>query len=172
MLNTGINGAKVQSWKSANPRDILKRLMEENPQMEKPALLAALRHELLAEDRIEYLDAVIEYWFSNNYQSLVAPRTSAPRVSAPRPSPAVAKAARQKEVVTLKKNLERHIEEKVEERLLDFIMPSGKTLRDSTGADCAKAGGWFTKIAGAVGARQRVGNVLSEEQVRKLSRGR
>jgi uncharacterized protein YfaP (DUF2135 family) len=167
MLNTGILGAKVQSWKSANPRDILKRLMEENPRMEKPALLAALRHELLSEDRIEYLDAVIEYWFSNNYHSLVAPR-----VSATRPSPAVAKAAKQEKIAAIRQKVERHIEEKVEARLLDFIMPSGKTLRDSTGADCAKAGGWLTKIAGKVNARQRVGNVLSEEQVRKLFKAR
>ena len=35
--------------------------------------------------------------------------------------------------------------------LLDFVMPSGKRLRDSTGKECRAAGGWLSDI-GAVSA--------------------
>ena len=56
-------------------------------------------------------------------------------------------------------------------KLLDLSMPNGKPLRDCTGSDCKKFGGWLGKIAAKVGARQKVGSVLSEAQVRKLNRG-
>ena len=52
--------------------------------------------------------------------------------------------------------------------LLNLVLPSGKMLKDSTGAECAGAGGWYTKIASRVAPDEVVGNVLSEEQLRKI----
>ena len=169
MLNTGVQGAKRQSWKGANPRDILKEAMDANPGASKESLLATVRDELLREDRFEYLDAVIEYWFANNYHSLVKPSPTPKDVMARR---AVSTAAKERAVSELKKKVQTRIREEAEAIQLDFVMPSGKALRDATGAECARAGGWFTKISAKVSARQRVGSVLSEDQVRKIWRSR
>lgn len=164
MLDTGTYGAKVQSWKKENPRDLLKQLIEENPSMDKPALLSALREELLAEDHIGYLYAVIEYWFSNNYHSLVEAR-AAPKS---RVSQKAAKVARQAKVAAIKEKVQERIHEEAKIILLDMILPTGKALRDSTGDDCARAGGWFARIAEQVNPDQTVGAVMSEDQLRDL----
>lgn len=168
MLDTGTYGAKVQSWKKSNPRDLLKRVIDDNPAMDKPALLAALRHELLADDGIDYLDAVIEYWFANNYHSLVEMRAA----QKPQTSLIAAKAAKQAKVEAIKEKVQTRIREEAQMILLDMILPTGKALRDSTGKDCAKAGGWFAKLAEQVKPNQTVGAVMSEDQVRKLWKAR
>lgn len=161
MLDTGTYGAKVQSWRKSNPRDILKRLLEENPRADKPALLASLRAELLADDRIDYLDAVIEYWFANNYHSLVeAPATPAARQAA--------KAEKAAKVEAIKEKVKTRIREEAELILLDLVIPGGKALRDATGRDCAKAGGWFAAIAERVKPGQKVGAAMSEADLRAL----
>ena len=49
-----------------------------------------------------------------------------------------------------------------------MIMPNGKPLRECTGKDCAKAGGWLSKLAKKVKPNQKVGDVLSEAQVKRL----
>jgi hypothetical protein len=161
MLDTGTYGAKVQSWKSANPRDLLRQIMEENRGADKPALLARTRERLLANDAIDHLEAVIEYWFANNYHSLVE-----------RPTPVrreVRKIKAAKAVETIKAKVKTRILEEAQAMLLDIVtLPNGKSLRDSTGKDCAKAGGWLTKIAEKIGAKQRVGAALTEEEVRSI----
>lgn len=161
MLDTGTYGAKVQSWKSANPRDLLRQIIEENRGADQPALLALTRERLLAEDAIDHLEAVIEYWFANNYRSLVERPSIAPR------DVKKAKAVRAAAVESVKAKVKDRIVEEAQAMLLDIVtLPSGKTLRDSTGKDCAKAGGWLSKIAEKVGPKQRVGSALSEEEVR------
>ncbi len=52
--------------------------------------------------------------------------------------------------------------------LLDMVTPNGKKLRDLTGHECRQTGGWFAAIAQKVKAKQKVGAVLSEIQVRSL----
>lgn len=160
-MTTGTYGAKVQSWKKANPRDLLKRLMEENRSAEKPALLALLRDELLREDGLEYLESVIEYWFANNYHSLTDRQPTVPRE--------VVKAERTKKVDAVKSVVTAKIRQVAEIMLLDMVtLPSGKALRDSTGKECAKAGGWLSALAKRVQPNQKIGAVLSEADVRKV----
>jgi hypothetical protein len=52
--------------------------------------------------------------------------------------------------------------------LMNLVMPNGKMLKDSTFAECADIGGWYAKIASRVAPEEVVGNVLSEEQLRKI----
>lgn len=167
MITPGTYGAKVQSWKNANPRDLLKTLIDENPSAAKPALLAMVRSELLDERAADMLDSVIEYWFTNNYHSLVAPVARAPR-----PPREVVKAAQTAKVAEIKANVQARIQEEARLLLLDLVLPNGKALRDSTGNECAKAGGWFTKIASRIPPGKKVGKVLSEDQLRSLWRSR
>ena len=60
------------------------------------------------------------------------------------------------------------IEREAQIILFDLIMPNGKKLPQCTGAECRTFGGWFTKLADKVPAKKKVGNVLSEGEVRKL----
>jgi hypothetical protein len=64
-----------------------------------------------------------------------------------------------------KTKLDEHIEKRAKLILLDLLMPNGKALRDCTGTDCRKFGGWFSRIADRVGSK-KVGDVLSEKEVR------
>ncbi len=168
MLDKGTYGAKVQSWKGANPRDLLRRIIDDNPAMDKPELLATLRHELLADDQIDYLDTVIEYWFSNNYHSLVGAMAAQNRLY---PMLIASRMAKQAKAEVIKGKLRDHIQEVAETILLDMVLPNGKALRDCTGKQCAKAGGWLARVAEKVKPNQKVGVALSESQVRDLWRG-
>jgi response regulator RpfG family c-di-GMP phosphodiesterase len=60
------------------------------------------------------------------------------------------------------------VREEAERILLDLEMPNGKLLRDCTGRDCKRFGGWYQRFAEKVGPRKPVGDVLSEQDVRKL----
>jgi hypothetical protein len=62
-------------------------------------------------------------------------------------------------------------EEKIASRLLDFVTPSGKKLRDCTGGQCATYGGWFIKISKVVKPTQKVGDVLDNDKLKKLLLG-
>lgn len=52
--------------------------------------------------------------------------------------------------------------------LLDLILPNGKALRDATGAECAKAGGFFSEVAKAIKPSQVVDRHLSEGDLQNL----
>lgn len=166
----GLYGAKVQSWHKANPRDLLKRLLDEHradaisfDQTLKKKVLAAFR-DAVREDE-DYLDPIIEYWFSNNYHSLI----EAPREVT---TPAQRSQMRQSVVETVKKAVERRIVEEAKIALLDMVLPNGKSLRDCTGKECAalgpKIGGWLTRVAGEIGPRQKVGSALTEDRLQAL----
>lgn len=154
-LDTGTYGAKVQSWRRANPRDLLKRLIDESPKAGKESLFKTFRDQLRGTDGEEFLDSVIEYWFANNYHSLTE-RTAPDR------------AAKRATVDEIKGKVKARIQQEAKIILLDMVLPNGKPLRDCTGKECAKAGGWLTKVAGKVKPNELVGAVLSEAQVRKL----
>lgn len=154
-IEVGTYGAKRQSMKKAQPRELLRNLIEENPKAPEQKLLSLFADTV--RDDPEMIDAVLEYWFANNYRCLtfrsdaVERLNSAKRLAASVTSIAVAAKTRATRMV-----------------LLDMVMPNGKSLRDCTGADCAKVSGWQAKIAKLVKPSQKVGEVLSEAQVRKL----
>lgn len=152
LLDTGIYGAKVQSWRRANPRDLLKRLIDENPKFGKDNLFKTFRDQLRGEDGEEFLDSVIEYWFANNYHSLIERPT--PHIRAARK--AAARADTEK------------VKEHIQKRLLNMVLPNGETLGNSTFGYCAKLGGGLSRIGAKGKPNQIVGKHLSETEVRKL----
>ena len=155
-IDTGTYGAKVQSWRRANPRDLLKRTIEELAGSSRAALLEAFRDKVLAPEAEEYLDAVIEYWFSNNYHSLVE-----------NPYRPEAVARRKSAVAGVKEKISRHVRKQVL-LLLDTMLPNGKTLAATTFGECAKLGGNLSLIASMGEPKQRVGEVLSDDELRNL----
>lgn len=54
--------------------------------------------------------------------------------------------------------------------LLDLELPNGKTLRQSTGAECAKAGGFFAEVAKHIKATEVVDKHLTETDLQNIKR--
>lgn len=52
--------------------------------------------------------------------------------------------------------------------LLDMPMPNGKLLRDSTGADCVKAGGFYAAVGKAIKPQQVVDRQLTEGDLQNI----
>jgi hypothetical protein len=52
--------------------------------------------------------------------------------------------------------------------LLSITMPSGKTLAQSTGAECVRAGGWFAAIGKRIKPSEIVGSVLDEQALQRM----
>lgn len=52
--------------------------------------------------------------------------------------------------------------------LLDMVLPTGKKLRDSTGAECAKAGGFFSEVARYLKPSEVVDKHLNEAELQNI----
>jgi hypothetical protein len=155
-IDIGSYGAKRQSTRRASPRDILLTLLKQHPAGSERVLLGLFTEKVI--ERRDYLDVIIEYWFTNNYRSLFK-KTMSPDEQAKRAEEFRIK--REEVKAEIKRRATRMV-------LLDLAMPNGKALRDCTGRDCKKAGGWFTKLAKMIKPDDVVGKVLSETQVRKV----
>lgn len=161
--DAGVYGAKVQSWRKANPRELLKELVDENPTLGRSALLAAFAREVTKPDADDYLETIIEYWFANNYHSLLCGDDGTREKKAP---------SRKERLEATKESLIAGIERRAKILLLDMVLPNGKPVRDCTGGDCrtlgAAVGGWLGAVADRVGPEQVVGEVLTEQQLADL----
>lgn len=165
-IDTGIYGAKVQSWAAKNPRDVLKRLIDDNPDSDKGTVFNLFLDEVRSEDAEEYLVVVIEYWFANNYNSL-AQTPDHKRIMSKELF-----AERQARVEAVKSKIKSSIQKQAQILLLDMMMPNGKTLGECTGRECTglgnKVGGWLACVAAELKADERVVDVLSEDQLREF----
>lgn len=52
--------------------------------------------------------------------------------------------------------------------LMSLPMPNGKMLRDCTGSECSRFGGWFASIAKAIRPNEKVGKKLTEIDLQNL----
>jgi hypothetical protein len=120
-----------------------------------------------------YIDTAIEYAASRTVMNTFKPKEeeqikSAKAAEAKAETRTEAKTDAKTEAKTeTKTKLNEHIKTQAKIILLDLMMPNGKALRDCTGIDCRKFGGWFGRIADKVG-RKKVGDVLSEKEIRNL----
>lgn len=160
-------GATRQSWNRNSPREVLKALINTHPRESESELLRIFTDEIRQNEG--HVDAIIEYWFTNNLRSM---RRAEPSVDLVR-----ARAAeRQAKITELKQVVERVIEHKAEAKaqikMLALIMPNGKALKDCTGRDCkelsVKVGPWLAALGKQIKPTQVVGAALTETQVRKL----
>lgn len=164
-IDTGTTGAKRQSWRKDNPRDVLKRIIDENPASSEGDVQELAWHEM--RDHIGYMRTIFEYWFANNFRSLAA------QIESPIKSRRETIAATRRRINERKETLRRRLDEKIEQRikiaLLDMILPTGKTLRDSSREELIALGGWAAKVADNLHEGQTVGDAgLSEEILRSL----
>ncbi len=82
-----------------------------------------------------------------------------------------ARAARKKLIREMAEKMARTIRDIC---IMDLILPNGKAVRDSTFADCARAGGLFVRLAAKAPKGKPnaiVGKVLTDKQAQALWRG-
>lgn len=166
--DTGVRGATGQSWRGANPRDLLKRVIDDNPGSDRVGLFRLFIEKLKEEDDGDYMETIIEYWFANNYHSLITARSAADEPE--RRNAAIAE--RELLVAGTAEKLRDKIAEQAAVALLDLMMPNGKLLSACNGEECAKLGSkigsWLQKVARRVKPGEIVGDVLTEEDLRAL----
>jgi len=175
--DAGVRGATGQSWRGANPRDLLKRVIDDNPGSDRVALFK-LFVEQLKDDDGDYMETIIEYWFANNYHSLIAARASSAAAdvglaeSGRRSSSSATAAERAAWVAGTTERLREKIAEEATIALLDMTMPNGKHLAECTGEECGflgrRLGNWLRKVARRLKPHETVGDVLTEADLRAL----
>lgn len=158
------NGATMQSWKAANPRELLERVVKENPTADKETLLADVQRELRKPEHKAHIDVIIEYWFFNSIKALDARDATKARVA----NQSAALKVQQAEADRLVEKFQQHVKREARAILMDFVLPTGVKLRDATGGECASAGGWLSAIADVIGVDQKVGDALTEDQLHDL----
>jgi hypothetical protein len=166
-LNTETQKARrVESQPQANPVDLLKKVVEANPKADTDAIYEEFKEKLLQIDNDAYLDIVIMSWFGPAYSRLTAPEPD-PKAQAEQRD---RRKAEERALVEAKKAAGQARMAKIV--LLDMVLPHGKSLKDSTGRECAQLGpqigDWLNRVAGEVRPTQVVGKVLSEERLQEL----
>lgn len=155
-VDTGTTGAKRQSWKHDNPRDVLINIIDEDPQASKEKLLETFTETVLGKGNRGLLETIIEYWFANNLYSLL---NSDIRLRKGFINPRVAK---------IKKQIHERIKIAAGVILMDMIMPNKKRLRDCSGAECAAVGGWLSIVAARMQPSAIVGKTFKEDEIRAM----
>lgn len=147
----GLSGASKVSDRS--PRELVLKVIEENPGIEKKQ---AFEMFLIAvgTDR-GYWRAMAFYFFVHMWEYAFGPAT---RTSPDPVQRAEAKAQQAERVEQFKAQI----------ILLDLPMANGKPMRDCTGAEMAKFGNRYQRIAEKVGKAKLVGAVLNEDQVKAI----
>jgi hypothetical protein len=155
-LEVGEKGATSLAWANVNPRETLLRIRADNHAADREELLELFAAEI--RNDAQMIDALILYWFKNNYDSLTRERR---KPADPVPSRVVV----EKVKAEIRENATKLV-------LLDLVLPHGKTLADSTGGECSllgpRVGKWLEKIGEAVPSGKLVGKTLTEENVRQL----
>lgn len=165
-VDTGVYGAKVQSWAAKNPRDILRRLIEENPEADKDTLFELFDEEIEGSEAEEYRKVVHEYWFANNYHSLVQPIDRKKIMALKNVEERIAK------IEVKKKKLQSALKKEAQILLLDMTMPNGKLFGDCVGSECTalsnKMGDFLAHVAAKLKPDEKVRDVMDENQLREL----
>jgi hypothetical protein len=172
-LNEGTTGAKRATWRSVNPRELMRKIIDEHPPgAEGPTAQdeqqwRQLFWEEVQESRL-HLRAAIEWFAQAAINAIVEAKSRRSDQQVARQSER--EAATTQAAQAIKQTIREHIEKEAQILLLDLLMPNGKTLARCTGAECRTFGGWLAKIANKVPAKKLVGDVLNETEVRKLWR--
>jgi hypothetical protein len=147
----GLSGASKVSDRS--PRELVLKVIEQNPGIEKKQAFE-LFLVAVGTDR-GYWRAMAFYFFVHMWEYAFGPATRT------KPDPIQRLEDRQRETDMVERA-------KAQIMLLDLKMPNDKPMRDCTGAEMAKFGNRYQRIAEKVGKAKLVGAVLSEDQVRGI----
>lgn len=158
-IDAGTYGAKRQSFKrnDVNPRALLRELLEANRNLSKEESrtrhLSTIRE---SENYEAFVEAIHEYWHSNNYNSLVPETESQTKKTAIHEE-------KEKTKNHIKQKLKKAIKAEALKIALDFVMPNGKALGDCTFAEIGKIGGAWSKLATGGKPNQKVRAVFKTD---------
>ena len=130
-----------------NPRKLVLDLIEAHPNHSKSRLFERFREEVEADDDLRV--AVEWYFFNNAFEHAMAVKRNGNG----------ARKAR------IEAEANRIIQQII---LLDLMMPNGKPMKHCTGLEMTQFGTRFQRIAQRVGRHKLVGDVLTEDNVRKI----
>lgn len=139
-----------------NPTELL-RQMREADRTASPEHLFRKWCDIVRDDD-DYLSAALHHAFTNINTTLERDENKTPPTAK---QTAERRASEQAKVSALKERVAKIV-------LMNIMLPTGKLLRESTFADCKKAGGWFAKVAAKGKPNQVVGRTLSEVDLQKL----
>lgn len=158
-MNPGRTGAKRQSWRDGNPREVLSRLINKNKNADKDEIMAECW--IVIEKNPNHIRTIFEYWFANNYRSFVI----APSAQTCKERD---KAIKEK-IETVKVQAGVELQRKIEERAFVFVMetilPNGKSLGDCTFSEVRKMGGTLSKFAKYGAPNELIKKKLSPSQL-------
>ena len=159
MIDTGTLGAKRQSWRQGNPRELLKRVIDDLGTTDRERLMREFFDQVFIPGNRPVLESIVEYWFSNNLDSLLVHVPTDRQLARTRTRERTKKVSQEiVERLTLVAG----------KMLLDLMLPHGKTLKDSTGTECLAIGGWLKTVGSRMQPDELVGAVFSEEQLRAI----
>ena len=160
-LAPGSTGATRQSWEEHNPREVLRGVMKQSPGASEKEVHDAVKEAVFEDWR--YLEAIYEYWFTNNYRAFEV-HSSDHTVSV----------MARKRARGLRAKMRKHLGKRhvafVHGILMDMELSSGKLLRDATFADCKRESGWLLEVAKSGKPNEVVGRHLTEQQLDSLWR--
>jgi hypothetical protein len=128
-----------------NPRQIVTNLLVENPKASKQELFPKFQKLITSKGLRRAIDW---YFFANMFDYIARTRNDKP--------------SKREQITQQVEELKNRVVAVV---LLDLFLPNGKLLRDASGAECTKAGGFFAEIGKRIAPRNIVGNVLSESEL-------
>lgn len=157
----GIHGATRQSWSRNNIRQVYAEIKSKNPRANCDEMVQLLSERMREDD--DAMKAGVEYIVINCEE---AQEGYAKRVTKPAPEPAPEQIAQRQKTVAA--HVDRSLEAVTKVLLLNLEMPNGKRMRYCSGAEMAKFGKAYGRIAKKVGSTKMVGSVLNEKEVRAL----
>jgi hypothetical protein len=157
-MGPGHIGAKRASWQEYNPRNVLLRILQENPHASEKEIFDLAKTEIFAEP--EYLETIYKYWFPRNYRAAMEVLDQS--------GTATKRKQRAQQRAQTGEQINENFENYVEQILMDQVLSCGKRLRDATFGDCKKEGSWYLDLAKVGKANQIVGKQLTEKQVTEV----
>lgn len=148
--------AAVSRVARQNPMELLVSLVEGDPSADADRMFNKWKKIVMADD--DLLIPALRHTFTNMLTAIDRDR----RRNSPRTYRTFSSETVQREVRQV-------VADVVQMALMNLTLPNGKLLRDAKFKDCAKAGGWFAKIAKMGKPDQVVGRTISEAQLRKVA---
>jgi hypothetical protein len=160
-------GAHRESWQKDFYRVLLKRVVEENPGKTWAEWRGLFRDEVLEEENADFHRSALNYAAHNGLIAMF--EVVAPKKTGPRRLSDNEKAEREGEVKRAAQLIDAKLNERVKIRLLELVLESDKTVRDSTREELIAHGGWALRVAEKLQPGQTVGDAgLTEADLRVL----
>ncbi len=163
ILNPGIYGSTRETWRTMPLRYLLQQVLDEHPTWSRDDQTKIYIER--AVENPQLVEEALRRCFDNDYSALSRPKPGPKPEAKPGPKPDEPSA----EFIAIRDHFYKTM------LSMDFILPNGKPLRDATGSYVASLGAAhqlignvFVVIGKRVGANQRVGDVLTDDDLKRV----